>query len=81
MESVLDEAAFVDSGIALDGIIEVVPVFPDLHEKHHALAPRLTSVLRAMKKDGTLDRLIEEANLSIKTTADQKKEMTAAEQK
>lgn len=32
VESVLDEAAFVDSGIALAGIIEVAPVFPYLHK-------------------------------------------------
>lgn len=72
VESVLDEAAFLDSGIALAGIIEVVPVFPYLHKKHHALAPRLASVLRAMKKDGTLDQLVEEAKQSIKPAADQK---------
>lgn len=71
VESVLDEAEFVNSGIALAGIIEVAPVFPYLHKKHHALAPQLASVLRAMKKDGTLDRLVEGAKQSIIPAADQ----------
>lgn len=72
VESVLDEAVFVDSGIVLAGIIEVVPVFPYLHKKHRALAPRLAAVLSAMKKDGTLNRLAEEAKLSITPAADPK---------
>ncbi|WP_372679100.1 substrate-binding periplasmic protein [Desulfosarcina sp.] len=72
VESVLDESAFADSKIVPAGIMEVVPVFPYLHKKHYALAPRLAVVLRAMKKDGTLDRLAEEAKLSIKPAADLK---------
>ena len=72
VESVLGEAAFVDSGIVSAGIMEVVPVFPYLHKKHYALAPRLAAVLKAMKKDGTLDRLAEEAKRSIKPAADLK---------
>ncbi len=72
VESVLGEAAFVDSGIVSAGIMEVVPVFPYLHKKHYALAPRLAAVLKAMKKDGTLDRLAEEAKRSIKPADDLK---------
>lgn len=70
VESMLNEAEFVNSGIALTGVIEMAPVFPYLHKKHHALAPQLASVLKAMKKDGTLDRLVEEAKQPTKPAAD-----------
>jgi hypothetical protein len=66
VDNVLTEAEFLDSGIALACILEVVPAFPYLHKKHHALAPQLAAVLKAMKKDGTYDRLVEEAKLALK---------------
>ena len=61
VESILAEPEFKDSGISLAGILEVVPAFPYLHKKHSALAPRMAAALKAMKKDGTFDRLLEEA--------------------
>ena len=61
VESVLSEAEFKDSGIVLAGILEVVSVFPYLHKKHLELAPQLAIILKAMKKDGTYNRLVGQA--------------------
>jgi len=38
------------------------------------LAPQLVAILKAMKKDGTHDRLFEEAKLAAKPSVDQQKE-------
>jgi hypothetical protein len=66
VDSILAEAEFMDSGITLAGTLEKLPVFPYLHKKHRALAPRLAAALKAMKKDGTYDRFLKEAK-SIKS--------------
>ncbi len=57
VESVLSEAEFKDSSIVLAGIVEVVSAFPYLHKKHRELVPQLAIILKAMKKEGTYDRL------------------------
>jgi hypothetical protein len=55
VEGVLSEAEFMDSGIVLAGIVEVVSAFPYLHKKHRELAPQQAIILKVMKKDGTYD--------------------------
>ena len=70
VEGVLSEEEFKDSGIVLAGIVEVVSAFPYLHKKHRELAPQLAIILKAMKKDGTYDRLAGQAK-STASLADQ----------
>ena len=61
IQGILNEPEFLDSGIIQAGIMEVVPVFPYLHKKHHSLVPQLASALKAMKEEGTLKRFAEAA--------------------
>jgi hypothetical protein len=70
VEGVLSEAEFMNSGIVLAGIVEVVSAFPYLHKNHNALASQLAIILKAMKKDGTYDRLVGQAK-STASIADQ----------
>ena len=57
VDSLLSTAAFKDAHIFQAGILDVVPLFPYLHKKHRALVPRLVAVFKAMKEDGTFERL------------------------
>jgi hypothetical protein len=57
VDDVLATAEFKEAGIVMAGILEVVQLYPYLHQRHRALAPQLAAVLKAMKNDGTWQRL------------------------
>lgn len=68
MADLMDGAESGQTGIQLAGMLEQIPVYPYVHQKHRALAPRLAQVLRAMKADGTYDRLVQQAKSNSKDT-------------
>jgi hypothetical protein len=43
------------------GIVDEIVIFPWLNKKHKALVPRLANALKAMKTDGTFQKIIEAA--------------------
>lgn len=48
------------------GLLEMLPVYFYLHQRHAALAPRLAQTLRQMKADGVLERYV---NLALQAEA------------
>lgn len=59
VESVLATEGFKKGPIALAGILETLPLYPYLHQKHRALVPGLAAAFKAMKADGTYRQLDE----------------------
>lgn len=57
VESFLATAEFKDKGIVPAGVLETVPLYPYLHQRHGDLVPRLAAALKAMKADGTYRQL------------------------
>jgi ABC-type amino acid transport substrate-binding protein len=45
--------------VKLVGIVEEKILYPWLNKKHQELAPRLADALKAMKADGTFQKIIE----------------------
>ena len=66
-DEALRESEFVDAGIVSAGILEDVPMFPYLHKKHLALVSQAAAILKAMKQDGTYDRLDKEAKATTRS--------------
>ena len=61
VESTLADKEFKSLPIKRIGIIHTIQVYPYLHKKHAELAPLLADTLKAMKADGTFDKLTEQA--------------------
>ena len=61
--TLLEESAPMNSPAYRDikrvGIVEEKIAYPWLHKRHKALAPRLADTLKAMKADGTFQKIIE----------------------
>ncbi len=70
MESALRHEEFRGLDINRAGNIDRLSVYPYLHKKHAALVPKLAVVLRAMKEDGTFDRLRKQAEKEVYANAD-----------
>jgi polar amino acid transport system substrate-binding protein len=61
MESALRHEEFGGLDIQRSGTLGRFSLYPYLHKDHSDLVPRLAAVLRAMKADGTFDRLRKQA--------------------
>ena len=63
--TILDESAPMKSDKYKDivrvGIVDEKVLYPWLNKKHKALVPRLANALKAMKADGTYQKIIEAA--------------------
>ena len=61
--TLVEESALMKSDaykdVKLVGIVEEKILYPWLNKKHQALAPRLADALKAMKADGTFQKIIE----------------------
>ena len=57
--------AFRDAGLRRLAILETASTYAYLHKRHASLAPQLAAVLRAMKANGTMERLRASLNLPV----------------
>ena len=61
--TIMEESAQMKSDkykdIVCVGIVDEIVIFPWLNKKHKALAPRLADTLKAMKADGTFQKITE----------------------
>lgn len=65
VKSLLRQEEFRGQPIKKIGEVLAIPVYPYLHKKYAALVPKLEAALRAMKRDGTLDRLTKKAEKEV----------------
>jgi hypothetical protein len=54
--SLLQTPEFIDSKIRLAGVMESVAMYPYIHKKHAALAPKMAEVIKAMKAEGVIEQ-------------------------
>ncbi len=67
-DALLKQKKFEGTKIKYIGDLETVPVYPYLNKKHTALVPKLAEALRAIKKDGTYDRLMDQSMKNLSAT-------------
>ena len=64
MLDVLESDEFKDSGLSIIGVMDRFTAHAFLHEKHRTLVPKLSAVLKQMKKEGLFEQYWADSNLT-----------------
>jgi len=54
--TLLQTPEFKDGKIRIVGVMEIAPLYPYLHKKHAALAPKMAEIIKAMKAEGSIEQ-------------------------
>lgn len=54
--TLLQTPEFKNSKIRMVGVMDSVPLYPYLHKKHAALAPKMVEIIKAMKAEGLIEQ-------------------------
>lgn len=54
--TLLKTSEFKDSKIRVAGVMQSEPMYPYLHKKHAALAPKMTGIIKVMKAEGLIEQ-------------------------